>query len=59
MTMSLNLEIAQGVRLQDIEEALVGVEYSKVLTEDLEYAARQVKQLQAQLQKIRGQACDC
>ncbi|MGC1508890.1 hypothetical protein [Ketobacter sp.] len=57
--MSLNLEIAQGVRLQDIEEALVGVEYSTVLTEDLEYAARQVKQIQAQLQKIRGQACDC
>lgn len=28
MTMTLNLEVAQGVRLQDIKEALVGVEYS-------------------------------
>ncbi|WP_345879195.1 hypothetical protein [Shewanella algae] len=30
MTMTLNLEVAKGVRLQDIKDALMGVEYSEL-----------------------------
>lgn len=36
MTTTLNLEVAQGVRLQDIKDALVGIEYSALSETDSE-----------------------
>lgn len=36
MTMTLNLEVAKGVRLQDIKDALMGVEYSELFETESE-----------------------
>lgn len=36
MTMTLNLEVAKGARLQDIKNALMGVEYSDLTETDSE-----------------------
>lgn len=36
MTMTLNLEVAKGVRLHDIKDALMGVEYSELFETESE-----------------------